>query len=164
MGLLKNKKGVEALPLRYIIIALVAALVIGIALQFTGILKEGIMGSADRINDSLTEKTICELDDEEPIISDLSVICNETTEMISVVVKLEDECGIDRVSFDLNDDDVWVGLELKNGTIQGGYWYSEDYNYTEHGGFSNNEKIEISAFDKTTAENWGYLAETISCD
>ena len=68
MSLLRNKKGVEALPLRYIIIALVAALVIGIALQFVGILRGGVISTAETTNRTLEERTRCELDTTGPTV------------------------------------------------------------------------------------------------
>ena len=164
MGLLRNKKGVEGLPLKYVIIALVAVVVIGMALYVTDSLGTSVKGATDKIGDTLTERTTCELDDEAPEILSLGVVCDASTNMISVTVRLLDECGIDRVSFDINDDDSWISLDLNNGTIHDGYWNKEDYNYTEAGGFGTEIKIEISAFDKAATENWGYLAETITCD
>jgi hypothetical protein len=69
MALSKNKRGVEALPLRYIIIALVAALVIGIVLQFVGILKGGTIGAANQFNASVSSQTKCELDNTGPTVN-----------------------------------------------------------------------------------------------
>lgn len=51
------KKAVEGLPLKYVIIALIAVLVIAIALEMVGILKTGIISSVTQINQSLANKT-----------------------------------------------------------------------------------------------------------
>ena len=45
-----NKKAVEGLPLKYIIIALIAVLVIAIALEMVGVLKTGILAAITNIN------------------------------------------------------------------------------------------------------------------
>lgn len=100
-----NKRGVEALPLKYIIIALVAALVIGIALQFVGILKGGTLNAANQMNESVTEQTTCALDNAKPTITSIGTItCNSTTDVVTVAnAAVSDNCGID-----------WVYVELKN--------------------------------------------------
>ena len=52
-----NKKAVEGLPLRYLIIALSAALVIGIVMETTGILRSGITGAVINLNKTLANAT-----------------------------------------------------------------------------------------------------------
>lgn len=51
-----GKKGVEGLPLKYLVIALVGSLTIGIALQMTGVLRQGVMTGMGIMNQSLNEK------------------------------------------------------------------------------------------------------------
>lgn len=48
-----NKKAVEGLPLKYIIIALIAVLVIAIALEMVGVLKVGILSAITNINTTM---------------------------------------------------------------------------------------------------------------
>jgi len=81
MKLLKNKKGIEGMPLKYIVIALVAALVIGIALQFVGILKEGTIGAAQKYNQSVNEKVVKELDTTSPTIYATALCINDTNDI-----------------------------------------------------------------------------------
>ena len=124
MGLLKNKKGVEGLPFKYIIIALVAALVIGIALQFTNILGEGTISSAERISESLEMKTICELDEEPPVMTNIKTECvyDDETKNLTITVEIEDECGVESVWFYNKDDEISITLRLIEGTKQEGTW------------------------------------------
>ncbi len=51
-----NKHGVEELPLKYIITAIIAALVLGIIMNITSIINEGITGAAIIFN-ALTNLT-----------------------------------------------------------------------------------------------------------
>lgn len=166
-----NKRGVESLPLRYIIIALVAALVIGIALQFTGILKSGTINTAKQLNQTLTEKTTCELDEEAPTITNWSITCNATTDIVNVTtVTVNDDCGVE-----------WVKLELKNST--GGFngltdlmikskedntwhgifkFYGSGANVTKTYDIQAGDVVVIWAKDKSTAENYA-VEETVTC-
>jgi hypothetical protein len=152
-----NKKGVEGLPLRYIIIALVAALVIGIALQFTGILRGGIMNAAGNINDSLTEKTTCELDEETPDITFVSGIC--TDDKTTITVRLTDDCGIndENVGFYANSaggSGVWTDLVMDtNSTINNGTWTGTTVVNSTLYGLNKNVTGTIVAKDKSTAAN-----------
>ena len=50
-----NRRGVEGLPLKYIIIAIVAALVLGIIMNVTSIISEGVTGAATAFNNTLFE-------------------------------------------------------------------------------------------------------------
>ena len=77
MSLARNKRGIEGLPLKYLVIALVAALVIGIALQFIGALKGGTIGAAETFNDTITQRTACELDSTGPTVN-AGWFCNGT--------------------------------------------------------------------------------------
>ncbi|MBR9677885.1 MAG: hypothetical protein GOU97_01130 [Nanoarchaeota archaeon] len=52
-----NKKGLEGLPMKYVILALVAALVIGIILDVTGILGTSILSSANQTAEALGRAT-----------------------------------------------------------------------------------------------------------
>jgi len=164
MGLMKNKRGVEALPLRYIIIALVAALVIGIALQFVGILKGGTIGAAEQFNESVTSKTKCELDTTGPLVN-AGYFCNSTSysscgttagtdktlHVYADVTDNEGGCGI--------DDYIGVfGYVYKDGsstntsvtlTRQSGNIFHGTYNATSTGTYY----VKIYATDASTAEN-----------
>lgn len=53
-----NKKGVEGLPLKYLVVALTAALVIGIVLEVTGILRTSITGAVLNLNKTVGNATI----------------------------------------------------------------------------------------------------------
>jgi len=55
---LKNKKGVEGLPLKYVVIVLVAAISIGIVTSMTGILSDGIIFSTGKLNETLYDKVM----------------------------------------------------------------------------------------------------------
>ncbi len=48
-----NKRGVEGLPLKYIIIAIVAALILGIIMNMTSIIEQGVTGAAVIFNNTL---------------------------------------------------------------------------------------------------------------
>jgi hypothetical protein len=136
-----NKKAVEALPLRYIIIALVAALVVGIALQMTGTLRGGIQGTAEKLNASVTEKVTCELDEEAPKIIAATLTCNGVSKSITVTADVTDDCGVNEVwayvenklvTFSTTEKDLtdatWTGSKTDNaftGTIEG-YVYAKD--------------------------------------
>ena len=48
-----NKKGVEGLPMKYVIIAIIAALALAIILEVTGILRGGIINAATSLNETL---------------------------------------------------------------------------------------------------------------
>ena len=142
-----NKKAVEALPLRYIIIALVAALVVGIALQMTGTLRGGIQGTAEKLNASVTEKVTCELDEELPKITDATLTCNGVSKSITVTADAIDDCGVKEVwayvesklvTLSTTDDDdtdaTWTGSKTDNaftGTIEG-YVYAKDKSTAEN--------------------------------
>jgi hypothetical protein len=56
-----NKKGIEGLPLKYVIIILIAAIVIALVLDMMGILKLGILFSTEKttsfLNESITNVT-----------------------------------------------------------------------------------------------------------
>ena len=156
MGLLKNKKGVESLPLRYIIIALVAALVIGIALQFVGILRGGTISSANKINETLAEKTTCELDEEAPVITFINGNCSGNK--ATITIKATDDCGIDleRIGFYANSEGgngTWADLTLINGTINNGYWNGTTGENSTLYGTGKNVTGVIVAFDKTPVAN-----------
>lgn len=168
-----NKRGVEALPLRYIIIALVAALVIGIALQFTGILKSGTINTATKINKTLTEKTTCELDEEKPIISDWTITCNATTNEVNVsTVKITDDCGVDWAKIELknstNDFNGLADLKIKSAD-NNTWWTNGAINFTDASQVAKTYDIQkgdiviIWAKDKANAENYA-VAETVTCE
>jgi len=171
MGL--NKKGVEALPLRYIIIALVAALVIGIALQFTGILKSGTINTATQINKTLTEKTTCELDEEKPVISDWegNIKCNATTNIVNVTtVKITDDCGVEWAKIELknstNDFNGLADLKIKSAeddTWNGVFNFTDAANVIKTYDIQSGDIVVIWAKDKANAENYA-VVETVSCE
>ena len=48
-----DKKGIEGLPLKYVVIILVAAIVISMILETLGVLREGILHSIGVINQTL---------------------------------------------------------------------------------------------------------------
>ncbi len=48
-----NKKAIEGLPLKYVVIILTTALVISIVLEMMGVLKTGILHSVGVINETL---------------------------------------------------------------------------------------------------------------
>lgn len=165
-----NKKGVEALPLRYIIIALVAALVIGIALQFVGTLKGGVINSAEQMNDTLTEKTTQALDDEDPVVSwnAANISCSAVGDELNVSVEVTDASGLE-----------WVYVELKNstGSYQGlaelteenGVWSANIEDFTDENDvikthdIAGSDTIVIWAKDKADTSNYA-VEETITCN
>ncbi len=51
---MKNKKAVEGLPLKYVIIVLVAALALAIILDVVGVVNLGISQNLGFINDTVT--------------------------------------------------------------------------------------------------------------
>lgn len=162
MSLLKNKKAVEGLPLKYIIIALVAAICVGIALQFTGVLKTGILSTAEKINESTSTQTACALDAEEPLLSDVVASCVNINDTVSVSVKITDDCGIDSVAFDVDNDGEWIDLTLESGTKTDGTWSVTDYKWPSVIGSS--IKLELSAFDNAGTQNQGkYTNTSVSC-
>lgn len=135
MALIKNKRGVEALPLRYIIIALVAALVIGIAMQFVGILKTTTIGAANQYSQTTNKTIICETDTSNPVISYTAgnINCNSTTNVITVSnVLVTDNCGVD-----------WVKIEFKNSAG----------NYTGLGDLTNSSNGWGGTLDFSSASN-----------
>ena len=165
MGLLKNKKGVEGLPFKYIIIALVAALVIGIALQFTNILGEGTISSAERISETLKMKTICESDEEPPVIKlfeDETFCINGTNHTnLTIKVNVVDECGVASVRFWPYNEFDTLNFEMSNeGDKLDGNWTVV---------YTINEELEeingnIYASDESPAENQGELKDiNINC-
>ncbi len=52
-----NKKGVEGLPLKYIIIAIVATIVVGVILQVVDITGTSVLENAQALNRTLTNAT-----------------------------------------------------------------------------------------------------------
>ena len=48
-----NKKAIEGLPLKYVVIILVAAIVISLVLEIIGVLRGGILHSIGVINQTL---------------------------------------------------------------------------------------------------------------
>lgn len=167
-----NKRGVEALPLRYIIIALVAALVIGIALQFTGILRSGTISTATQINKTLTEKTTCELDEEKPIVSNWEITCNASNDIVNVTsVKIEDDCGVEWAKIELmnstNDFNGLASLVVKS-KDDDTWWTNGALNFTDPTQVDKTYDIQsgdivvIWVKDKATAENYA-VAETVTC-
>ena len=52
-----NKKGVEGLPLKYVIIAIAAANAVSIILEVTGILRGGVVSTAQAMNQTLSNVT-----------------------------------------------------------------------------------------------------------
>ena len=53
-----NKKGVEGLPLKYVIIAIVAVFSLAMALQVTNVMSQGVTGALIKINQTLNETLI----------------------------------------------------------------------------------------------------------
>jgi len=161
-------KGVESLPLRYIIIALVAALVVGIALQFTGILRSGTIGTAEKLNKTLTEKTICELDEEEPQIVDWNITCNSSTNTVNVhSVKVTDDCGVEWVKIEFYSNGTYYMADLvqREDDI---WWSNGDINFSDPSQVSQkyiiqpNDTVIIWAKDKSRAENYKTFP-TVKC-
>jgi len=163
MGLLKNKKGVEGLPFKYIIIALVAALVIGMALQFTGILQEGVVGSAERMEESLTRRTICELDEDPPVIEDYEYIVegksengDENLTYMEINVTISDECGVKEAwlwfrDYDFEEIEDNPNLNLISGDRNNGTW---SFTWEGEENFEEDElHVWIYARDDAFAEN-----------
>ncbi len=165
MGLLKNKKGVEGLPFKYIIIALVAALVIGIALQFTGILGDSIISQAERIDDSLSQEMICQLDKEAPDITVNNVYCNITSNLLTIDVGVTDECGVARVYLGYYNDTentVYEDFKLRDGNKLDGVWF---LNKTIEDVTPNIDelKIWINVVDESLAENRDSIEKILNC-
>ncbi|MCW1296318.1 MAG: hypothetical protein OH319_01415 [Candidatus Parvarchaeota archaeon] len=56
-----DKKGIEGLPLKYVIVILIAAIVIALVLDMMGIIRLGILSSTTRatefLNESITNAT-----------------------------------------------------------------------------------------------------------
>ena len=161
MSLIRNKKAVEALPLRYIIIALVAAIVVGIALQFTGILKTGILSTAEKINESTTTQTTCALDTEKPIISNDGTTCADDN--LNVKVSMTDACGINADAngfYTSATGSVDYFLELDSGTIKDGTWTfsANDTNW-------DGKTVSITAWaeDKASTPNKGTKTFNVTC-
>jgi len=50
-----NRKGIEGLPFKYMVVLLTAALVISIVLEALGVLKTGILHSVNVLNETLNE-------------------------------------------------------------------------------------------------------------
>lgn len=48
------RKGVEGLPLKYIIIVIVALLVLDLILELTGVIRGGVIASIMQINNTVT--------------------------------------------------------------------------------------------------------------
>jgi hypothetical protein len=142
-----NKKAVEALPLRYIIIALVAALVVGIVLQMTGTLRGGIQSTAEKLNTSVTEKVTCSLDEEAPKITSATLTCNGVSKSVTVTAKVTDDCGVKEawayvanklVTLSTTESDLtaatWTGSLTDSaftGTVNG-YVYATDKSTAEN--------------------------------
>ena len=53
-----NKKGIEGLPLKYLVIALVASVVIALALQMTSMIQGSVIDSTDLVAESITGRII----------------------------------------------------------------------------------------------------------
>jgi hypothetical protein len=170
MSLLKNKKAVEGLPLKYIIIALVAALVVGIALQFTGVLKGGIMNTANKINESTTMQTTCALDTEDPVASDWSITCNSTTNLINVAsVKVTDDCDLDWVQVELKHNNDYLGSAYLTESSTKDVWtsngnldFTDSNQVTETYNIVADDRVVIWAKDKASTPNYA-TAITINC-
>jgi cell division topological specificity factor len=150
-ALIANIFGLDYSP----IMSIILLLVIGIALQFIGVLRSGTINSANKINETLTEKTTCELDEEAPVITFINGTCagNKTT----IEIRATDDCGIDieRIGFYANSENgngTWVKLSLKNGTITDGYWTGTASNSTLYAD-GNNVTGVVVAFDKTHTAN-----------
>lgn len=54
---LRSKRGIEGLPLKYVVIILVAVIVIGIVMVMTDTLNLAITDSTTRVNESLVNQT-----------------------------------------------------------------------------------------------------------
>ena len=53
---LKDKRGIEGMPMKYLIIMLIAAVVIGIVAYMLVTLKAGTVSSVNKINQTMTEQ------------------------------------------------------------------------------------------------------------
>jgi hypothetical protein len=53
-----NRKGIEGLPLKYLVIALVASVVIALALQMTSIIQDSVIESTDLVSESITGRIV----------------------------------------------------------------------------------------------------------
>jgi hypothetical protein len=162
MGFLKNKRAVEALPLRYIIIALVAALVIGIALQFVGILKSGTISAATKMNESLSERTACELDMDGPVITFSSHTCSNGD--LTVNVNIKDDCGVDENEIGMYTNvtsDTNYDLTLNSGTTNDGSWKFTGNDAS----WDVNKMISVTVWakDKSTTATMGTKSDAINC-
>ena len=172
MGLLRNKKGVEGLPLKYVIIALVAVVVIGMALYVTDSLGTSVKGATDKVGDKLTERTTCELDNERPVVENWQITCNATTNELSVVsVKITDECGIEWAKVEFRSDGNFEGLaDLKLKDASADTWWTDGaLNFTdseqviETWDIQDGDEVFIWVKDKAPSENYATV-ETITCD
>ena len=53
-----NRKGIEGLPLKYLVIALVASIVIALALQMTSVIQSSVIKSTDLVADTITGRIV----------------------------------------------------------------------------------------------------------
>jgi hypothetical protein len=163
MGLLRNKRGIEGLPLKYLVIALVAALVIGIALQFVGALRGGTIGAAEQFNQTVGQRTACELDSTGPLVNagwlcqntnysscDTTANSGDVLNLYADVTDNEGGCGVD----DFTGVFAYIhrnGVQLTSVSLrrQSGDIFSGTYTTNDTGTYY----ARIFANDNSTAEN-----------
>lgn len=158
-----NKKAVEALPFRYIIIALVAALVVAIALNFVGVLKAGTIGAAEQLNKSTSESVTCSLDKDKPAITNHTIVCSKTTNTTTVTLELTDACGVDEESigfYTSQTGNIWTDLTLSSGSKTSGTWSGSITNTT----FNGASTISVTVSIKDLAGNVNQRTETYSAN
>ena len=131
---LKSNKGVEGLPLKYVIIILVAALVIGIAIIMATTLQGGIEESTANINKTLSDTVDDTLGDlpgvGKPTASLSFVVGDSTTTPTTFDGTSADDKGIIIYRLDVDGDGAYDYNQTTSAAFSHQYAAIQDYTAT----------------------------------
>lgn len=105
-----NRKGVEGLPLKYLVIALVGSIVIMLALQMTNLIQGSVIESTDLVTSSITGRIV------ESTLGDKYSVGFDVLSVFSWAVNLSNSLGeimlslVNPNSFDVNITRVTVSF------------------------------------------------------
>ena len=150
-----NRKGVEDLPLRYLIIALVASIVIALALQMTDIIQGSVINPKDIVSESITGRII------ESTLEETYITGFEVVSVFDWVVNSSDSLGevkfslLNSNNYDINITDVtarFSGVSVQkvfgDGLVlhEGESTESFSFNIPESVPINEGDKVSVSVF------------------
>ncbi len=142
-------KGIEGLPFRYVILALVAILVVGIVIQINKMTTKGINTVTGEMTKEINSQITGQFDTKGPEINSISV--SYIFKGFCITTKLYDESGIKKaIAFVDIENSKPITIYLKHVGDSGKYEVWKGCKSTDEMG---NAKITVWAMDNSPHEN-----------